>query len=57
MTANEFFNRFHFHDSIMENINFEASKLNLDIDLCWWKQKVYKKGEKEIRRFRVVFDE
>lgn len=32
------------------------SNRTLDIDLCWWKQKEYKKGEEEIKKIRVVFD-
>lgn len=55
MTINEFFNTCYFHDSLMESINFDGTKLILDIDFCWWMQDNYQPDDKELRLMKVIF--
>lgn len=55
MKVKEFFNRFYLHDSLMENIFIEESKVTFHIDLCWWMQKEYELIDEEMKRIKVVF--
>lgn len=56
LKVNEFFNRFYLHDSLMENIFIEESKVTFYINLCWWMQKEYKPIDQEMKRIKVVFE-
>jgi hypothetical protein len=52
----EFFNNFYLHDSLMESISYEETKLVFDINLCWWKQREYKPNDDEIKKIRLIFN-
>jgi len=55
LKTNEFFKKIYLHDSLMENITFDGTKLTLDIDLCRWMQNNYRPSDDEIKRIQVIF--
>lgn len=57
MTIDEFFEHYHFHDSGVNNIIYDAEvkKLHLDIDLCNYEQEGYQEGDPEVSPATLVF--
>lgn len=49
MTINELLDKYHFHDSTIEEITYDISngKLEFIIDFCYWLQNGYSDGDKE----------
>lgn len=57
MTLQEFTTKYNFHDSLLENItyNAESSELILLIDFCYWMQENYNNEEPETGMISVIF--
>lgn len=54
----DIFDKYNFHDSLIQQIEYFPLKKNLiiDIEFCNWCQSFYTKNEPEIREGRLIFD-
>ena len=57
MTINELLDKYHFHDSTIEEITYDISngKLEFIIDFCYWLQNGYSDGDKENCLVKLCF--
>lgn len=55
MLINELLNKIDFHDSNVISLYHKENNLIIKLDLCMWKQKSYKKGEKELKEISLKF--
>ena len=57
MTINELLDKYHFHDSTIEEITYYISngKLEFIIDFCYWLQNGYSDGDKENGLVKLCF--
>lgn len=55
MLLTELINNIYFHDSCVNKIVFSNKTIIMNIDLCMWKQKGYKKGSPELQEVNVIF--
>ncbi len=55
----DFIKAYYFHDSLLENFNYNAERkeLTFEIDFCYWAQENFKDGEKENGSVKVIFYE
>ena len=58
LTTAEFAERYYFHDSSIDKIEYDAEnkKLTLTIDFCFWMQNWYEKGKPENGYIAVTFE-
>lgn len=51
------FDKYNFHDSLIQHIEYFSSKkkLIIDIELCNWCQSFYTEGEPEIKKGKLIF--
>lgn len=54
MTLRELECNIDFHDSILEKIYNEGTKIILEIDLCNWRQKNYRENEDETKLIKLI---
>ena len=59
MTLHELMEKYYFHDSSIEKIDFDADKkvLKLEISFCFWMQKWYDKNEPSNGLIRLTFED
>lgn len=55
MLVTELVKSINFHDSCVNKILFSNEVVVMNIDLCMWKQKGYKKGDPELKEVEVIF--
>ncbi len=55
----DFIKAYNFHDSLLENYNYNAERKELifEIDFCYWAQESFKDGDEENGSIKVIFYE
>ena len=58
MTIHELENKYYFHDSLINKIDYykENERLEFTIGLCYWAQEWYKEGDPELMEIRLIFE-
>lgn len=55
MSIMELLKKYNFHDSNVISIIHKESELVIEIELCQWKQKYYREGDKELVNKKIKF--
>jgi hypothetical protein len=56
MNISKFLSKYDLHDSILEGLKFNGGLLELNIELCNWRQKEYTQKDPEMKMIRLIFN-